>query len=675
MRKLICVTRLGVLCMAGWLGGAWPAVGMETVSNFMVVATVQERDALPAPADGAMILLKATGNFHRRQAGTWEVLNESYVLNVKDYGAIGDGVDDTEAVTGAFLAAVRRGRKNYWAPGTILFPPGVYRLKRPITSEHHALIGLNLEGDGATIIGAGTNVPVFDVSGCPTISTRISGLSFQNFQNVVRCWTTNVNCSWTGRAVFEHCRFSSGQYVMASCATPNMYVGFSDIEIGDCNLFKGLSDSVFVDTLTGMTRDRWWSGGWCEGGGVEDGIEAAGGARFFVNNVLLSPVGVDGSPVADQSWFKLSKPGMVVLTACRFGAEYGGIPLVRNQDPATYAVSVSGVEHWTAWRPRYIFDAFPQTFSENGVFGGAGGGILGGKAQGLEGGLRGNPLRTAALSDARMRLMDDMAAPRQMASVGYENRNPMPFDPVSRTSNADDHAVFHAYGSSVNVTATNVEARFEGLIGKRYTIAEPDKFRKNEQTQFSAQLNFEALPDRLYHLTFFYRSENMKQILFDCLMPDDVAHFTKWLEISHLASPADTRGGLARATLSFYVKEPGLHQINCTGYFADASGYLEIYPIVITDGPFASPYLSGPRWAGTTGDPSAASGGGNYYSQHQTTLHFMGAAAPTNGVWRKGSLVFNNDPAPGAPVGWVCTEAGEPGVWCVFAEIGAKDER
>jgi len=63
---------------------------------------------------------------------------------------------------------------------------------------------------------------------------------------------------------------------------------------------------------------------------------------------------------------------MVVLNACRFGGEYGGIPLVHNLSPDTYVVSVTGVEHWSCWKPRYIFEAFPKSFSESGVSGARG---------------------------------------------------------------------------------------------------------------------------------------------------------------------------------------------------------------------------------------------------------------------------------------------------------------
>jgi len=45
------------------------------------------------------------------------------------------------------------------------------------------------------------------------------------------------------------------------------------------------------------------------------------------------------------------------------------------------------------------------------------------------------------------------------------------------------------------------------------------------------------------------------------------------------------------------------------------------------------------------------------------------AGPPTSGTWPRRSLVWNTNPAPGAPVGWVCTAGGSPGTWNAFGLI------
>lgn len=46
-------------------------------------------------------------------------------------------------------------------------------------------------------------------------------------------------------------------------------------------------------------------------------------------------------------------------------------------------------------------------------------------------------------------------------------------------------------------------------------------------------------------------------------------------------------------------------------------------------------------------------------------------AAPTAGAWVKGDIVWNNDPSAGGNIGWVCTEGGSPGTWNSFGAIAS----
>nr|WP_246211688.1 glycoside hydrolase family 55 protein [Phytoactinopolyspora alkaliphila] len=46
-----------------------------------------------------------------------------------------------------------------------------------------------------------------------------------------------------------------------------------------------------------------------------------------------------------------------------------------------------------------------------------------------------------------------------------------------------------------------------------------------------------------------------------------------------------------------------------------------------------------------------------------------GTAAPTSGTHTRGSTVTNEAPAPGGVTGWICVESGDPGVWKGFGSI------
>ena len=48
-----------------------------------------------------------------------------------------------------------------------------------------------------------------------------------------------------------------------------------------------------------------------------------------------------------------------------------------------------------------------------------------------------------------------------------------------------------------------------------------------------------------------------------------------------------------------------------------------------------------------------------------------GSAAPATRYWFVGSVMHNTAPAPSGAMGWVCTEAGTPGTWKAFGNISA----
>jgi hypothetical protein len=49
----------------------------------------------------------------------------------------------------------------------------------------------------------------------------------------------------------------------------------------------------------------------------------------------------------------------------------------------------------------------------------------------------------------------------------------------------------------------------------------------------------------------------------------------------------------------------------------------------------------------------------------------VGSSEPTNGVYRKGDIVWNDNPRPTGYVGWICIREGTPGEWKPFGQIGS----
>ncbi len=50
-------------------------------------------------------------------------------------------------------------------------------------------------------------------------------------------------------------------------------------------------------------------------------------------------------------------------------------------------------------------------------------------------------------------------------------------------------------------------------------------------------------------------------------------------------------------------------------------------------------------------------------------IHLNGLEPPQGGTYTEGDIVWNADPQPGRFVGWVCTRAGNPGLWSGFGRI------
>lgn len=53
-------------------------------------------------------------------------------------------------------------------------------------------------------------------------------------------------------------------------------------------------------------------------------------------------------------------------------------------------------------------------------------------------------------------------------------------------------------------------------------------------------------------------------------------------------------------------------------------------------------------------------------------LFSSGNKAPTTGTYRKGDIVWNDDPKESGYVGWICVRDGNPGVWRGFGLIGVE---
>jgi hypothetical protein len=120
--------------------------GINTFEQFS-----QRPNTLTADDAGKTYLYSQTGNLHQWTGTAWKVLNES-VINVKDYGAVGDGVvDDTVAIQGCLnLAKGLDGTSVGRTVFNIYIPTpknGFYKITDTLVID--GTPGLKVYGDGA----------------------------------------------------------------------------------------------------------------------------------------------------------------------------------------------------------------------------------------------------------------------------------------------------------------------------------------------------------------------------------------------------------------------------------------------------------------------------------------------------------------------------------------------
>ena len=325
---------LSVLCVTIWLGaGGVPcraeqqSNGKESVSHFATVATIKERDAIPAPADGCTVLLQATGNVHRWKAAAkkWEVLNGSNIVNVKDYGAVGDGqTDDAPAIQAAIDAAHKNpscasapyeGCYYYGIGPEILLPSGTYRVSRPLCLAHYT----RLRGEGNAALKA--DKPDQDIlvpaEGAATWRNQISGLCFLGGGRALVLNTHNLD---SGNIIISRCQFNGSNIcaIFVVDGSNSTLLKITDCEFLRCQqaLRNGCDMAVLSDSWI-TSRETMKNKAVMENRGV-----------LILERLLGVP---SVAPANNQRW--IDNYGSVTCRTCRFGGEGAGFCAVNNLAP------------------------------------------------------------------------------------------------------------------------------------------------------------------------------------------------------------------------------------------------------------------------------------------------------------------------------------------------------
>jgi hypothetical protein len=273
-------------------------------------------------------------------------------INVKDYGAVGDGSnDDTAAIQAALDAAFGpvtspHGANNYYANKPVVFPAGVYRTTSPLKVRW--VLGGHLigAGSGATIIrytgvipGGSTRTNVFQTDGWK--QSRVDGIAFVMSGGTGNFSADNTTCfeySWTWLGVpneiggsgdlFYDCAFSGATYGMTvgrdnfqcdtttwiGCTIDNCYIG----------IINWNQNAISSSIIGGRVSRCGYIGIYNPGGTLQKtvGVTFSGNGIDFVENTGINDF--IGGCYSDSPNFVVCNQGSLAVIGCRHVASSPG---------------------------------------------------------------------------------------------------------------------------------------------------------------------------------------------------------------------------------------------------------------------------------------------------------------------------------------------------------------
>ncbi len=234
-------------------------------------------------------------------------------VNVRDFGAVGDGEhDDTAAIRRAFkavggISAKYPGTAYYHEMRPVVFPYGRYRI-----SDSIEINNTTIRGEGAVIEQTDPQKPIFEFAAAWRL--RISGFTFLSGKHHLQLSNPNIDSGWI---VVEDCRFYGSR-----SASIHLYVQSTNLTIRDCTWLQCMQ---VLDNRCdqAVIRDSWIT----THSDMRDmaAIEHRAG-RLTIQNLCGVPL-VNGQ---DQRWIDNHSTEWLSLIQCRFGGEGGGFTPVVN---------------------------------------------------------------------------------------------------------------------------------------------------------------------------------------------------------------------------------------------------------------------------------------------------------------------------------------------------------
>jgi hypothetical protein len=540
-------------------------------------------------------------------SGYWVRDNETRLINVRHFGAFGDGTtDDTVAITAAAAECTI-------STDVLYFPPGTYPVTNSIT-----VVGGGVTMDAATLLAmwdASTQQPclVLGVSGVGSIDRKYIGLRVA--RNTISSWTSTAD---VGVKIYYH-----NHSVFEILESVGFTVGVQ-VHQGHCNRFQlgriGAAQYGFlvqsVSDVIGWNANNVYGGRfvmsmWDGGGTTKPGISRyaiAFNADYSYpshDNVFHGPVvelnhsdAISGSPTSEAT-ILLVEVGNRNLVDCVYVEE------------ATYMLTSSGIA-----RDNVVTYTCSKSMGSNAPY------IN-------EGSLYVNtviPAYGGEQSVARYHIYDSGLLAQRCDQSG--TKHSLPPELFGTSPNSNSPAELDSFSASTGDIVHDANGGYISLTGS--TAA----FGIRLDARYAKQFWLESDTDTSYHGRVYVRPLTSTFLI----IPDDTG----------------TVKGSYGVALSAYAGFMGSY-----GVSGSSIRMAHVFKCVDPDIRYIDFIFTGVTpmrlrsFAIYSDDPRAA-----VIPVRQSTEITYSDAAPMAGTWHKGDRIVNTSPDPGESAGWLCTTAG-----------------
>lgn len=612
------------------------------------------RAGLPAPGQPGRLarVTDEVRGLWMDQGSRWFALNGD-VINVKEFGARGDGVADDTAAIRAAAAVANAGWPlgvDTSAPGgngreshpTLYFPHGKYLVTGTIQLGEYADV---LAERGATLFAADPSVTLLEVFSYRNV---IQGLRFAGGKRqLVLAGSPSVDSSLV--RVLD-CEFSMpGDIAIVLDNRRDPTRGFAMQLVVERFFFEG--KRLFQGTADGVVfRDGWLT--WKPQQSTDAAWSTAG--LLKLEDILGVPDGHRGAV-----WVSLAG-GALFADGVRFGAEDGGHTVVKaatgkDVDRVTRArVTVhnslvhSGSRYWML-----VYDDLPELVDVKNNDGmGESRGIF--IDQGVD-------LTTPRNANQVVIRLHDLATSKPFR----QGSNPEVIDAGPEVAWRLRQYLVPQAGSNTLNPLPQANLFYPGAYsplqgGHGFLTHSASNFAwvaDDTSTGYALPVARATGDGALY---------NFETPLWGAGQPAGDYVFSFFLKAGHSGEVIVYNKGYIIAKIPYYATDT-YQQFYAPFHHDGTAGRLGLgfftWPMGTT--------LSVGLFAVHRGDAPASYTFPGNPTQARVPEHYYGTAPPAAGTYKAGDIVWSPAPSPGGSVGWVCVAAGSPGIWKRFGTIEA----